>query len=218
MDSLKSNVEKLKPAVIMIQETKLYRKGSIKLENYDTFELLRNPNEGGRLAISTHHSLEAVLVSEGTAEAEILTVEATIGNLKVRMITGYGPQEREPASKREEFFDKIDEECQSAKMANAGIIIEMDANAKLGEDFIKDDKHKLGKLLLKTVERNDLTIVNTTEPCEGVITRQKKTEKLNEESTIDYILVCQKMLQFITKMKIDENRAYVLTKFATKKR
>ena len=36
--SFKTNIEKFKPAIIMLQETKVYR----KVLNYDTFELLRN--------------------------------------------------------------------------------------------------------------------------------------------------------------------------------
>ena len=93
MDSLKNNIDQLKPAVIMLQETKLYQKNSIKIKNYDTFELIRNSKEGGGLAISTHHSLEAVLVSEGNIDAETLTVQANVAGFPVRFITGYSPQE-----------------------------------------------------------------------------------------------------------------------------
>ena len=40
MDSLKHNVAHLSPTVIMLQETKVTRKGQIKIENYDRVNAL----------------------------------------------------------------------------------------------------------------------------------------------------------------------------------
>lgn len=67
---------------------------------------------------------------------------------------------------------------------------------------------------MRVVERNNMIIVNTTSLCQGVITRERITDKVFEQSTIDYVIVCQKMFSFLTKMTIDEARAHVLTKFA----
>ena len=130
IDSFKSNIEKLRPSVVMIQETKVYQKGIVKIDNFNSFELVREKNKsGGGLAIFTHNSIEAVLVSEGNEEAEFITVEANVGGMKVRLINGYGPQEKDSVHKKEAFYKKLDEEINAAKMINAGILIEMDANA-----------------------------------------------------------------------------------------
>ena len=40
-DSFVNLVNKLKPGVSMLQETKLYRKGQIKFDNYSVFENIR---------------------------------------------------------------------------------------------------------------------------------------------------------------------------------
>ena len=49
--------------------------------------------------------------------------------------------------------------------------------------------------------------------CEGTITRQRLTEKLNEKSAINVYLVCGKLLPYIRKMKIDEKHENPLTIF-----
>ena len=49
----------LKPAV---QETKLYRKGTFKLENYCVFEKVRENKEGGGLMTVIHENMEPVLI------------------------------------------------------------------------------------------------------------------------------------------------------------
>ena len=47
--SLKFNIENIKPEIIVIQETKLKRKGKIVLDGYRTFELVRRDDGGGLL-------------------------------------------------------------------------------------------------------------------------------------------------------------------------
>ena len=104
--------------------------------------------------------------------------------------------------------------------ANTGIIIELDANTKLGSQIITGDHHEIsenGKLLLEVAKNNNFIIVNSTKLCEGIITRVGKTDFLNEESTIDFILVYPKMFTFIAKMKIDEERTHVLTRYSQNK-
>ena len=49
--------------------------------------------------------------------------------------------------------------------------------------------------------------------CEGVITRQRKTDILNEKSVLDVFLVCKICLPHVKKMLIDENRDDPLTNF-----
>ena len=49
--------------------------------------------------------------------------------------------------------------------------------------------------------------------CEGIITRQRITDQLNERSAIDVFLVCERVLPFVRKLFIDENREDPLTNF-----
>ena len=89
----------------------------------------------------------------------------------------------------------MDEECSLAEITGAGLILELDGNCKIGPKYLKGDKHPMlpnGRLFLDVIKRNNLTIVNTTNLCEGLVTRSRKTTKLNEESSIDFVVVCQK--------------------------
>ena len=72
-----------KPGVIMIQESKLINKGTIKIEGFDTFEFNRKTNGGGGgLLTAIDQNYNPVLISEHD-DTEILVVEATIGENKI---------------------------------------------------------------------------------------------------------------------------------------
>ena len=80
------------------------------------------------------------------------------------------PQEDE--EKVLDFYVKIEEDIQLARDNNCYILIEMDANAKLGYKVIKNDPNpqsKSGSLLWYLVQRNNLKVVNATGLCEGGI-------------------------------------------------
>ena len=67
------------------------------------------------------------------------------------------------------------------------------------------------------LERNkNISLVNSLSICEGVITRQRTTDILNEKSVLDIFLVCERVLPFVTKMFIDEKRKSPLTNFLNK--
>jgi hypothetical protein len=70
----------------------LYKKGKIKVENYDIFENLRGHAEGGGLLTMVHENFEPVLISrtESLKMLEnILVVEANLGQSRIRYIIAY---------------------------------------------------------------------------------------------------------------------------------
>ena len=94
-ESLINFVNTIKPAVGMFQETKLYKKGQFKLENYCIFESLRDEKRGGGLLTLVHSNFEPVLIpqkSEVKMTENILVVEAKLGQSRVRYINAYGVQ------------------------------------------------------------------------------------------------------------------------------
>ena len=151
-------------------------------------------------------------------EDEVLVVQAQILNKKVRFINAYGPQEDE-IEKSKSFFSKLDEVVKTAKLAGALICMELDANSKLGPSIIPGDPHsqsKNGKLLAELLSEKGLIVVNGTKHCTGVITRHRKTTIRTEESVIDFFIVCEQFFSLVTKMIVDEERKYSLTKYCTK--
>ena len=49
--------------------------------------------------------------------------------------------------------------------------------------------------------------------CEGLITRKRVTVNRCEESILDFFIVCSKILPYVLKMKIDQEKKYVLTNY-----
>ena len=107
-----------------------------------------------------------------------------------------------------------------AKDEGCMVIIEMDANAKIGKEVIQKDVHNQSnneRILIDMARRQNLTIVNSLDLCKGVITRERVFENKVEQSVIDYILICEELLRYLTVMKIDDERTYVLTNYQKKK-
>ena len=202
----------------MLQETKMRRKNKIKISNYVIFEHIRKEKCGGGLLTAIHENLKPVSVSVDD-ESEILVVEAELGQEKVRFINAYGPQECANENSKEKFYQKLDEEVKSSKLAGKMICIELDANAKLGCEMIRGDPHpqsKNGKYLAEFIENNNLAVLNGSSLCQGTITRKRVTVNSTEESVIDYFIVCTLLLERVKSMKIDEEQVHCLTKYSTK--
>lgn len=92
----------------------------------------------------------------------------------------------------------------------------MDANAKIGKPFIRMDPNKMsnnGRIMLDMFERQNLVIANTLEMCDGTITRERIVENKAEKSAIDYIVMCEELLEHLIEMSIDESRINVLSRY-----
>ena len=217
MECLQSKISKFTPGCIFIQETKLYKKGQIKLPNFVIFEQVRSNTKGGGLILAIQECFDPVLIHEGDDVVELLIAQGRINNHNIRFFNAYGPQEDE--DRVLDFYVKLEEEIQLAKDNNCYILIEMDANAKLGYGVIKNDPNpqsKSGSLLWALVQRNNLVVVNSTDVCSGVITRHRVTKTNVEKAVLDYIIVCEELFRHVNEMVIDESRSDVLTKYASK--
>ena len=119
------------------------------------------------------------------------------------------------------FFRSLEEEIAKAKFNDKKIYIQFDANSKLGPDVIKGDPHtesENGKILNEIIRRNALVVMNSIQhKCNGLITRRRVTKKVNEESIIDFVLVCEGMEEIISEVLIDEEKKYVLTRYTKTK-
>ena len=213
-------VNKFQPSIITLQETKLCRVGTLKLQGYQVFETTREERNGGGLLTAALLSLEPVLITSDV-ENEILTIQISVTSHKIRIINGYGPQEDENKSKIVNFWNKIETEVIDAKNEGCLIIIEMDANAKVGKNIIQNDPNSMtdnGRKMLDIVNRNGLFIANSSDKCSGTITRIRKTSNAIEQSAIDYIILCERMRELLNWMNIDEDRSNVLKHVIKKKK
>ena len=212
-------INTVKPAVGMFQETKLYKKGQIKFDEYCIFESIRGEKEGGGLLTMVHGNFQPVMIpieDELKMSENVLVVEADLGQARVRYINSYGVQETALISEKIEFLAILDQEIENAKISNCLVCIQMDANAKFGKDVINGDPNELssnGELLLDLITRKSLILVNSTDKCLGIITRERVKGNKTERSVLDYFIVCQDFYSLCVSLLIDEEREYTLTRF-----
>ena len=135
----------------------------------------------------------------------------------MRIISGYGPQECWSSEEKMPFFVALEEEISKSKLNGKSLILELDANSKLGHKYIKDDPHGMspnGVILSGIIERHGLVVANgLTQKRTGVITRRRDTIVRTEESVIDFVIVSSDMADDLVTIQIDEKRKKCSHKF-----
>ena len=223
-ESLENLIISSRPGVILLQETKLYKMGSFKSPGYCIFESLRENKGGGGLMTLVHENLNPVYLpilnaSDNKITKNILTVEASIGIYRVRIMNIYGIQESCSLIERIEFFTLLESEIEKNMLSGLMLIIEMDGNAKFGSDIISGDPHVMspnGDLLYNIITKKGLILINSSDKCSGVITRIRNTTVRSEKSAIDFFISCPAFFQYVSKMNIDEERKLVMTRYGKK--
>ena len=115
------------------------------------------------------------------------------------------------------FWQYLDEEAKRAEEEGKGFILQGDLNAWLGKKYILNDprpQNQNGKFMEDFLETNDLTVVNGLDLCQGLFTQIRKTEK----SVLDFFVVCKRVLTFVQKMNIDEQRTDIPTNYTQVRR
>ena len=183
------------------------------------YEAIRKKEHGTMMGV--HVSLQPMLISEYSDKFEMLVVEVKISNKEVRVITAYGPQENLSIEERMPFFSTLEEEIVSANMSNKSIIIQMDANSKLGRGLVPKDNHEQtqnGAALAGVVERNALVVLNSLNTgVKGAVTRRRITVNSIEESIIDFVMISPDLLGEFEELIVDEQKDYALTKISKRK-
>ena len=216
---LRSEIKRTKAAIFTIQETCLKKKGRFQIKGYEIFEAIRNKDKTGTL-VGVHNSLKPVLIAEYNEDIELVVVEISISGRHIRVISGVGPQENQCQTARLPFFLSLEKEVNKAEMEGKSVMIEIDANSKLGLERIPNSKHEIspnGKLLADIIDRHAMFVINGSEKCQGVITRKRTTIEGVEESAIDMVIVSADLEQFVEKLVIDEERKHALTKLVRNK-
>ena len=220
LQSFNHILNKLKPQIWSMQETKLKNKEVLKTEaskNYQIYYLNRKTSEGGGLAIGVDKNIESILIREGDDVIEAVVVLAMVATTPVRIVTAYGPQENANKEKKEKFWEFLEEETNKVDVENQGLIVQMDGNCHVGNNIIKNDpnnQNNNGRLLVEFLKRNpSLILANNLNICEGSITRKRVLKNRTEQAILDFIYLNEKISQYLKKMVIDENREICLSNF-----
>ena len=155
-----------------------------ELSNICVFEKIRNLNEGGGLKTIVHENFKPVLIpmeNSSRGGDNILVVQCNIGKIRIRFINAYGVQETASAEERSNFYTILEQEIQFCINNGVLLCLELDANAKVGDMIVNNPQVTVspnGRILINIIERNNLILVNGTEKCTGIITRQKLKNRI----------------------------------------
>ena len=215
--TFKNVVNKIKPLIWNIQETKFLKDGGLKMNGYKVFEHIRSTQDGGGgLAIGCSTKLKPVLTKHGGDDVEAITINVNVKNFKISFNNAYGPQNNDSVDKKDKFWQYFDEEAKRAENEGDGFLLQGDLNAWLGSDIIPNDprdQNNNGKRFNNFLKSNNLTVVNALKLCKGLITRKRIREGKMIESIVDFVVVCKRLLPFVTKMIIDDKKQNSITNY-----
>ena len=215
-EDLKNKLKFFETKIFSVNETHFKKKGHFKLENFIIFEAIRKNKEKGGTILGIHNGLNPVLIEEYSETFELIVTEIEAEKKKIRVMTGYGPQETWIDEEKMPFWVALEKEIAVAEINGKSIIIQMDANAKLGPTHIEGDPKPIsenGKILAAIMDRHGLVVLNgLRNKVKGVITREKTTVNGVEKSVIDFVIVSSDMVKHIERIHVDDERKHVLTK------
>ena len=214
--TIKKLIRDTHSAVVTMQETKCSQPGQMNFDGYFTYEHLRSKKEGGGVAMSALKELQPAFISDGGDGVEALTVDIHVKNMTISVVSAYGPQESASVENKEAFWQYLHEEAEKAKTYGKGFILQGDLNAWLGNNMLPGDLHvqnRNGKFFELFLKQNKLICVNSLPIAQGLITRSRKLLNEVKQSTIDFYVVCERVLPHITYMKIDNGTTHTLTNY-----
>ena len=184
------------------------------MTNMVVFEAIQTKKGGGTMC-AVREELNPKLIEEYKDPFELLVVEIEVKKKEILIITGYGTQENMEEGKILPFFMALEEEVEKATNTRKSIVIKIDANSKLGPNYIPGDPHEItmnGRLLAQIVERQNLMVVNGSNKCRGLITRRRQANDKVEENVIDLFIISNDLNDDLESLEIVENRKHVLTR------
>ena len=106
-DNLKQIIEEVKPAIILLCETNVYKNSSIKIEGYQVFSAVRQTKQGDDLAFAMRNKYCQSLMIDKGDNVEFLNIRLTMKGNSIWLILAYGPQEYDPKQVIDEFYQNV---------------------------------------------------------------------------------------------------------------
>ena len=218
-------IRQAEASVWTMQETQCTQINSLKMDDLDfiVYEKVRNTKIGGGVAIAAKKDLNPVLISEGDDDVEAITIDIHPKNIVISCTSAYGPQQRDTIEKKTKFWEFLDKMADNSWDSGKGFYLQGDLNAWLGDGLIPGDPHKQnenGKLFHNFLLRHpQLSVANALPICNGIITRKRSLNSGKiEESVLDIIVICSRVLPYFTEMVIDVDNKYVTTNYTAFKK
>ena len=140
-----------------------------------------------------------------------LTVRLCNGVKGIQIILAYGPQENDTKETLNFFYTNLSVQLEVAVLNGDSVILLADFNAKLGNDVINQDTHamsKSGKMLFSLFQKYNLSLLNSSDICQGIFTHINRCNKRIGTSVLDYVFVSDDLQQHVVSMVIDEQKQF----------
>ena len=201
--SLKGILSEVSPDIALFCETHLTNGAGIRLEGYAFFTKPRMDSAGGGVGICVKQEKKSIISPHYSERPlEILWVSVARQNQKILHIgVYYGLQESASKERIKEEMDMLCNEVKEMK-SDGDVILCMDANAKIG--LLNEPMSRNGRLIMELFEQCDLFVMNSTNKCEGAVTRQHR-KRDGEKSAIDFVTASYEASLMIEKVIIDES-------------
>ena len=156
-------------------------------------------------------------ICDGGEEVDALTICIQLRNIAILVTSGYGPLENATNVRKDAFWKYLTDQANAAKAHGQGFILQGDLNSWLGPNLLPGDvrdQNRNGKRFQNFLEQNKLTCVNSLPITKGIITRSRKYLGVVRQSTIDFYVVCEDVLPFVSNMEILNDTSHMLTNFS----
>ena len=216
LDSLQAATLMYEPDIILITETKTVGKTNLSIKGYKESIVRNRKTQGGGLLIAKKDGSKINLTTIKIHESEEHLWAKINDNTFISLV--YGPIEsRTDKNDLDEWYYELEKEY--IKWEDNKVIIIGDFNAKVGcdQEGIEGNNPEVttgGKILLNLCQRRNLTIMNKSKIAEGLWTREDPN---GSKSVLDYVIANEEMKQQITKIQIDEDHEYKLSRHKKQK-
>ena len=214
-ESLMYIMEELKVDICLLAETLTK---NVQLSGCRCFTPIKSVGQNVCIVISNKLvDNEIVKLHEPNEVVNLIGIRIEMLNTCIRVYTAHLKQQS--VSSRVEIteqFEEIRRQFRDAMKSNECMLIIFDANVHVG-DVIKgcaDKQDWGGKEIMKLVNDENLTLLNSLDLCSGVITRVDPRN--GKGSSIDLAICNQFFIDKVIKMKIDEEQDFIPTNFCAK--
>ena len=172
----------------------------------NTFNVMRKKKDkkGGGIQVLLSNMSEIVLEKKANNNRDMLELEGKIHGMRMKMVVVYFDANKDEGgrSRNRKLRSDIERIMENNKME--GLMIMGDFNGHLKMIDGKDDDEN-GKMILEWIEKYKLIMLNLEDRCEGIYTRIRGEQK----TTIDYVLVNDRVYEDFRHMHIDEEKEII---------
>ena len=219
--SIKNVIGVKNPEIIIFIETHLIGKATVKIEGYAQTIYRNRKDSGGGIMMAVKDNTDIdIIILKVEEKHEIIWVKIKIKEMNYVMAICYGYSSESRVGKEiiDEWWYELEKEL--SKYTEENVLIIGDLNAHIGNDEngIQNNHENInhnGEILRNLMERRELIIVNNTEKCTGMWTREDNN---GSKSIIDYIITNELGIKNVEKMTIDEEHEFKVVRYMKSKK